>query len=562
MTALKNPQPKLSIMYREHKELLQKLAPNEKTRIICCGAKLINQFGRWQNWKKAHYPSDWIYQTLDGIRHELLDEHSKHVIRAAIALLKELKFLSVRQNSRCENGRNGQDRTYQYKLHTDRIEAALESLYQPQQVVEKAGNADESSSFNVEFSTFTPELSKFTSELSKNTVESHTQITYTNNSTNPFTLKSESEKIEKGINQDTEGNQGEEDYWGHNDKQDKLKKGYFDNNKSFPQDKCSAVPLALNCAKVTQSNVTPLPQRKVNYFASPEEKEGFYRALLQLGQHKSGVYSAPGWASSIIKGIEEGIPCIYLQEFRQGLAVGSCELREWELTPGEPFPELVNYLKRRLMGWGMTPEQAITEAFKQLRDAKVGAKLWESFKLEVLNRNEEWQKQRRLGVSSAYLPPELLPQPEVPVVPVAQALQELQMGCVQMKGLATQVQVSLPAGDEVEELPALEPGEEAAAEFPAGEEEPEPMTLMDLQEKLNSRFASAARMMIRQFPSWGYELDEGLNLVLSADGKAPPVEYLQWLLENNQTRNRAITLINKHPEWGYSIDDEDQLSDW
>jgi hypothetical protein len=35
---------KFTIMYREHKELLERLAPGEKTRVLCCAAKLINSY--------------------------------------------------------------------------------------------------------------------------------------------------------------------------------------------------------------------------------------------------------------------------------------------------------------------------------------------------------------------------------------------------------------------------------------------------------------------------------------------------------------------------------------
>jgi hypothetical protein len=127
----RNPPPKakLSLFYREHKELLEHLAPNTKTRVICCAAKLINIFTRWSNWKRPIYGTGWVYHRLADLHEELLEEHSIHVIREAIALLERLGFLDRRKNDRADNWRNGQDRTHQYLLRTDRITTALKQLF-------------------------------------------------------------------------------------------------------------------------------------------------------------------------------------------------------------------------------------------------------------------------------------------------------------------------------------------------------------------------------------------------------------------------------------------------
>jgi hypothetical protein len=65
---------------------------------------------------------------LHQIREDLNKEHSLHVIREAIELLIHLGFLERRQNLTAENERNGQIRTYQYRVYTDRIKAALETM--------------------------------------------------------------------------------------------------------------------------------------------------------------------------------------------------------------------------------------------------------------------------------------------------------------------------------------------------------------------------------------------------------------------------------------------------
>jgi hypothetical protein len=127
----RNPPPKakLSFFYRKHKELIEHLASGTKTRVVCCGAKLINLFTRWTNWKRPIYKTGWVYHTLADLREELLEEHSIHVIREAIALLERLGFLHKRKNFRADNWRNGQDRTHQYLLRIDRIITALNQLF-------------------------------------------------------------------------------------------------------------------------------------------------------------------------------------------------------------------------------------------------------------------------------------------------------------------------------------------------------------------------------------------------------------------------------------------------
>jgi hypothetical protein len=156
---------KISLFYREHKELLEYLDQEIKTRVSCCGAKLFNYFGRWTDWKVPLYNNEWIYQPLMQIYEDLMREHSLHVIREAIALLIRLGFLERRKNLRANNWRNGQDRVYQYRLRKDRLEAALLSF--------EASKSAES----IETNPFVrSERQKLSSESSSFSVERHTQI--------------------------------------------------------------------------------------------------------------------------------------------------------------------------------------------------------------------------------------------------------------------------------------------------------------------------------------------------------------------------------------------------
>ena len=189
---------KISLFYREHKELLEYLDQEIKTRVSCCGAKLFNYFGRWTDWKVPLYNNEWIYQPLMQIYQDLMREHSLHVIREAIALLIRLGFLERRKNLRANNWRNGQDRVYQYRLRKDRLEAALLSF-------EAAKSAE-----SIETNPFVrSERHKLSCESGNFSVERHTQIHSIDCSTNSLREC----VVEKEVEQEEEACQEEEAPW-------------------------------------------------------------------------------------------------------------------------------------------------------------------------------------------------------------------------------------------------------------------------------------------------------------------------------------------------------------
>ncbi|MBD2357277.1 ArsR family transcriptional regulator [Tolypothrix sp. FACHB-123] len=86
-----------------------------------CAAKLIEYFRHWTKWKLKNHRTPWVYQPLKKIYADLMGEHSLHVIRSAIALLEEMGIIEKQKNPG-----NGQDRTWQYKLHHDVLNQLLE----------------------------------------------------------------------------------------------------------------------------------------------------------------------------------------------------------------------------------------------------------------------------------------------------------------------------------------------------------------------------------------------------------------------------------------------------
>lgn len=112
----------------EHKQLIEHLAQGTKPRVSRCCAEIINYMQSQQDYQITIYNYAWVAITYTQIREDLNKEHSIHTIREAIELLIRLGLLERSRNLREENGRNGQIRTYQYHVYTDRIEVALKIM--------------------------------------------------------------------------------------------------------------------------------------------------------------------------------------------------------------------------------------------------------------------------------------------------------------------------------------------------------------------------------------------------------------------------------------------------
>lgn len=93
--------------------------------VICCGntcaADLLNVFEHWANSKGKE---TWIYRSAEGLRDDLLKQHSDKPIRDALELLLEWGYIE-RQN----NPNMGFDRKYQYRLRIENIHAAIWYFY-------------------------------------------------------------------------------------------------------------------------------------------------------------------------------------------------------------------------------------------------------------------------------------------------------------------------------------------------------------------------------------------------------------------------------------------------
>ena len=173
------------------------------------------------------------------------------------------------------------------------------------------------------------------------------------------------------------------------------------------------------------------PRYELRGFNSQQEKDGFYQALVELGKQKTQVLSPVGWANNIIKDINAGGLCEYLFEYRRGEPLGMCEKQEWEIAPGQVYPRFLRFLSCRLKTDQMSGEQSIAAAHKALRDKGEAYQLWESFKRTIVNFADQWERDKALGVSGAYVPPELLADADVTLLDAAEAMQLLQSNSVQ-----------------------------------------------------------------------------------------------------------------------------------
>jgi hypothetical protein len=542
-------------------QLSTHFTPQTLARGLGCAAELMNYFQHWNEWKRSHYREDWFYQPLRKIYDDLKGIYSFKIIRGAIALLRELEFLSVKQNERALDGRNGGDRTHRYLLHCNRVAAALakfKATFSSQSKKSKEAETLDASPFVL---CKTPSSTCKTPKFSG---EQYTKILSINPSINSNSLLDEQEKLDFVQEEEIEDpwTVGEDELDREllelfNSRAEIVEKQEVSDEDHFsaPTEpeliktvEASASPSPEpKCFEVVQPDLKPLPRLKSDRpsgFRSDTERDGFYQVLLELGKTQ-GKRSPAAWSTKIIKSVDAGEPCQYLTEYRDGQQVGSCEKQEWEIAPGQVFPRFISYLTTKLKKAEMTDEQAIVTAHQQLKDVNLARSLWESCKRCFAKYQEDWEKQKQLGVQNAYLPPELLPEREVSFEQAVGAIASLQSGCTQLQAVEPAELTSAAA--------ELEPVKEQPSD-----PEPEIISPQWLQQNLDSSPAQAslARTLARKF---GYPIEEGL--VLPAEGM-PSVEHLRSLLPNPITAPKVARLIAAHPDWGFWIDAAGEIQDF
>jgi len=121
-----SPKPKhdkLCILRESYLNLINKLAPKVDKKVRYCAALSINYHYHCQQWKVKVHRTPWWYRKLKQIHKDFLGLFSLHVVRASQELLIDLGLLERRFNPG-----NGQDKTYQYNLRWDKVQAALAAM--------------------------------------------------------------------------------------------------------------------------------------------------------------------------------------------------------------------------------------------------------------------------------------------------------------------------------------------------------------------------------------------------------------------------------------------------
>jgi hypothetical protein len=107
---------KMKFMTRHHDvyDLLSVLL-NASRRAVACATELVQYFTKWDEWKRETQRTPWIYKPLHEIEADLR-AYSTRVIRYALSLLKRVGILERRHNPG-----NCLDRTYQYRIHLEKL---------------------------------------------------------------------------------------------------------------------------------------------------------------------------------------------------------------------------------------------------------------------------------------------------------------------------------------------------------------------------------------------------------------------------------------------------------
>ncbi|HEY9599628.1 MAG TPA: hypothetical protein V6D33_18350 [Cyanophyceae cyanobacterium] len=415
-------------MRKEFKDVIEHLAPTAKKMLVYCGAKLINILMRWGNYRMARYPeprNEWIYLTQEDFCRELLEEHSIHCIRDTLNLLERIKLVDITRNWKWLNNRNGQTRTYQYRLNRQLLKQTITTVKQRQlQEQEEAESLIYSQIGKFAHANCKSSYPSFNPADPRFTVEEYTQIPYTETSSKTSSLKRASadfshiDELEEELAKE-EGVQ------------------YY-----------TVITEGMDYSPVNQDyqNKTEQPRKKqINHegqfsvasggFVSLEERDNFSLEFLEFAKHKPGVQSPVSWTRAVMRSIDNGESCIYLDEFRRGDKIGTCEQRDWEIAPGQPYDYFVTYLSRQFKTPLNSNEQATKEAFKMLADVHQARMLWEGYKRHLENLAQQWEKQQAMGVMNPYIPPEILPHQPVSNEQAAAAINKLAQAS-QVKALA------------------------------------------------------------------------------------------------------------------------------
>ncbi len=178
----------------------------------------------------------------------------------------------------------------------------------------------------------------------------------------------------------------------------------------------------------------------------------FNNRLIALG-NCLGKRNPVAWAYTIVKNLGNK-PCVYWEEFKAGVSLGTSEQREWEIAPGIPCQIAVQCLEQDFLGKpGETPQGAALKAARAIANPSFMKQIWETIKNRVLYQKRKWDEQRAMGIANpATLDTWMVPRPEAKREDVVIALTEMQASlppALQPVHQVEQVLLPKPPVDEV-----------------------------------------------------------------------------------------------------------------
>ena len=486
---------KMKFMIRHHDvyDILSVLF-KESRRVVACMAEVVQYFSNWDEWKQKTQRTPWIYKPLHQIEADLR-AYSTRILRYAISRLEDIGIIERRHNPENCLDRVYQYRIHldKLKLPTSVRDKSNSTTKSPDQRGKRRSGsvspcllADDSSLKESPSDTLLPEEPVIQdlpwNKLSGDTVQdkssfaslagilvvddftplansfdprkyafaSGVQINHKNQSLSNRSISLSQHESESGVSfsyqviaENSSFGAVPIDFYlkppqvvaqedlaqalGKN----KVKKERSPQERIKPREDKSSAAATVTFVEKPHQLKSPQPDYYLRGFNSQLEKDSFYQALLELGKQKAQVRSPVRWANNIIKDINAGGLCEYLNEYRRGEPLGMCEKQEWEIAPGQVYPRFLRFLNCRLKTNQMSGEQSIAAAHKALRDKGEAMELWESFKRTVVNFAAQWERDKTLGVSGAYVPPELLADADVTIEEAAVAMQLLQSNSVQ-----------------------------------------------------------------------------------------------------------------------------------
>jgi hypothetical protein len=334
-------------------------------RAVACAAELVQYFTKWDEWKQKTQRTPWIYKPLHEIEADLR-AYSTRVIRYALTLLEQVGILERRHNPG-----NCLDRTYQYRIHLKKLNrpdpncdnstystqkknnsSPQEALDDTLPVDEASGNvsswktvSSHDSVNNDSFPLSSPETRvvddftlranasvKTNNAFASGVLFKQNNLSIPNRSIFPSQEESESElsssyEVIGGNSSFGEApwdlipsdcqqvEQHELDQ--HRGAEEVKKEDGSQGRTGTVEDKSSAVA-SVNFVEKPYKVKHDKPDYYLRGFNSQLELDGFYQALLELGKQKASVRSPVGWVNNIIKDINAGGLCEYLNEYRRG----------------------------------------------------------------------------------------------------------------------------------------------------------------------------------------------------------------------------------------------------